>query len=117
MLPKAADGTKGSTITAGCTMDNQIAFDVLNNVLTAARILDQPITYQDSLRKMIDRLAPMQIGRHNQLQEWLEDLDSPTDKHRHTSHLYGLFPSNQISPYTDPLFISGSQEFSATTRG
>ena len=107
--PKAADGTKGSTITAGCTMDNQIAFDVLNNVLAAARILGEPITYQDSLRKMIDRLAPMQIGRHNQLQEWLEDLDSPTDKHRHTSHLYGLFPGNQISPYTDPLLFQAAK--------
>ena len=107
--PKAADGTKGSTITAGCTMDNQIAFDVLNNVLAAARILNQPISYQDSLKEMINSLAPMQIGQYNQLQEWLEDLDSPIDKHRHTSHLYGLFPSNQISPYTDPFLFQAAK--------
>ena len=45
---------------------------------------------------MLKRLAPMQIGKYNQLQEWLEDLDNPNDKHRHISHVYGLFPSNQI---------------------
>lgn len=46
-------------------MDNQIAFDVLNNVLAAARILNQPISYQDSLKEMINSLAPMQIGQYN----------------------------------------------------
>lgn len=107
--PKAMDGTKKSTITAGCTMDNQIAFDALNNALITARILNQSITYQDSLKNMINRLAPMQIGRYNQLQEWLEDLDTPIDKHRHTSHLYGLFPSNQISPYSDPLLFQAAK--------
>ncbi len=44
----------------------------------------------------------MQIGKHNQLQEWLEDIDNPKDEHRHISHLYGLYPSNQISPYSNP---------------
>ncbi len=44
----------------------------------------------------------MQIGQHGQLQEWLEDWDKPDDKHRHVSHLYGLFPSNQISIFKNP---------------
>ena len=48
---------------------------------------------------------PMQIGKYNQLQEWLEDVDNPDDKHRHISHAYGLYPSNQISPYTHPLLF------------
>jgi len=107
--PKDVNGEKSSTITAGCTMDNQIAFDVFSNVLAAAQILGEPTSYQDSLKKMRDRLAPMQIGRYNQLQEWLKDLDSPNDKHRHTSHLYGLYPSNQISPYTDPFLFQAAK--------
>jgi alpha-L-fucosidase 2 len=45
----------------------------------------------------------MHIGQHTQLQEWLEDIDDPADHHRHISHLYGLFPSNQISAYRTPL--------------
>ena len=56
-------------------------------------------------KKMIDRLPPMQIGRYNQLQEWLEDVDDPTSEHRHVSHLFGLYPSNQISPYTDLCYF------------
>ena len=51
----------------------------------------------------------MQIGKYNQLQEWLEDLDNPNDKHRHISHVYGLFPSNQISPYTHPLLFQAAK--------
>ena len=99
------EDSRGVSATAGCTMDNQIVFDVLNNALQAAKILKQPISYQDSLQRMIDRLAPMQIGRYNQLQEWLTDSDDPHDQHRHISHAYGLYPSNQISPYTHPLLF------------
>ena len=93
------------SVTAGCTMDNQIAFDVLNNALSASRILGKSIAYQDSLKNQIAQLPPMQIGQYRQLQEWLEDLDDPTDNHRHVSHAYGLFPSNQISAYRTPLLF------------
>jgi alpha-L-fucosidase 2 len=103
--PAGEDAKKVSTIVSGCTMDNQIIFDVLSNALRASQILDAPQSYRDSLNDMIGRLAPMQIGRHNQLQEWLEDMDNPNDRHRHISHAYGLFPSNQISPYTHPLLF------------
>jgi len=56
----------------------------------------------DTLRAQLRRLPPMQIGRWGQLQEWLDDLDDPKDNHRHFSHLYGLYPSNQISPFRTP---------------
>ena len=51
----------------------------------------------------------MQIGQHGQLQEWLDDIDDPEDNHRHISHLYGLFPSNQISPYRTPALYSAAK--------
>jgi len=51
----------------------------------------------------------MQIGKHNQLQEWLDDVDAPDDHHRHISHLYGLFPSNQISPYRTPELFAAAK--------
>lgn len=100
--PKGEDTKKASTIVSGCTMDNQIIFDVLSNTLVASEILELPAAYRDSLRTLLSEMAPMQIGRYNQLQEWLEDLDDPKDGHRHVSHAYGLFPSNQISPFTHP---------------
>ncbi len=100
--PTGENAQRSSTIVAGCTMDNQIIFDVLSNTLAAAEILDLSPAYQDSLKEQLAQLPPMQIGCYNQLQEWLEDLDNPRDGHRHVSHAYGLFPSNQISPFTHP---------------
>lgn len=104
-------GPKGlpTTITAGCTMDNQIAFDALNSTLQASRILNGDKSYQDSLETMLAQLPPMQIGRHNQLQEWLMDADDPKNDHRHISHLYGLYPSNQISPNTHPELFQAAR--------
>jgi alpha-L-fucosidase 2 len=71
----------------------------LSNTLRAARILGIDQNYQKKLEEAIKLLPPMQIGKYGQLQEWLEDLDDPRNQHRHISHLYGLYPSNQISPY------------------
>ena len=102
-------GPTGPSIAAGCTMDNQIAFDALSSVLSAARILDVDAAYRDTLASVIAQLPPMQIGRHNQLQEWLEDVDNPNDQHRHISHLYGLYPSNQISPYSNPALFEAAR--------
>ncbi len=100
---------KKTTVTAGCTMDNQIAFDALSNTLAAATLLGERQSYTDSLRAAIALLPPMQIGRHGQLQEWLQDADDPTDEHRHISHLYGLYPSNQITPHAHPDLFAAAR--------
>ncbi|MGF7216463.1 alpha-L-fucosidase 2 [Spirosoma lacussanchae] len=92
----------GSSLDAGTTMDNQIAFDVFTTTIRAAELLKQDAAFVDTLKQMRSKLPPMHIGRHGQLQEWLEDIDDPNDKHRHISHLYGLFPSNQISASRTP---------------
>lgn len=98
-----------SWITAGCTMDNQIAFDALSMALKAGEALGlDDKAYADSLRAAIAKLPPMQVGRHGQLQEWTVDADDPADQHRHVSHLYGLYPSNQISPYSTPEAFRGA---------
>jgi alpha-L-fucosidase 2 len=52
----------------------------------------------------------MQIGQYGQLQEWIKDWDKPDDKHRHISHLYGLYPANQISPYRNPELFSAANQ-------
>lgn len=100
--PANENDQSGSSLTAGCTMDNQIVFDALTSARRASEILGEPQSYRDSLTAVLDRMAPMQVGRHNQLQEWLGDYDDPNDKHRHISHAYGLFPGMQISPYRNP---------------
>jgi alpha-L-fucosidase 2 len=103
--PEGDEKKNAPSTIAGCTMDNQIVFDLFSNTLQACKILNEDKMYADTLQYMVKRLAPMQIGKHNQLQEWLEDVDNPDDKHRHISHAYGLYPSNQISPYTHPLLF------------
>ena len=123
-------GGKGrpSPLDAGVTMDNQLITELFSNVLQASSVecrVDSvefasavPLgegmavanstlytlhsTLLDTLRHQLTLLPPMKIGRWGQLQEWLDDVDDPQDNHRHFSHLYGLFPSNQISPYRTP---------------
>lgn len=99
----------GSSLDAGTTMDNQIAFDVFTTAIRAAQLLKKDASFVDTLRQMRSKLPPMHIGQHGQLQEWLEDIDDPNDKHRHISHLYGLFPSNQLSPYRTPELYSAAR--------
>lgn len=107
---------KGVGITAGTTMDNQLVFDVFNNFINASRILNEDQTLSDEVKTALDKLPPMQIGQHAQLQEWLQDMDKTTDKHRHISHLYGLFPSGQISPFRNPDLTEAAKN-SMTYRG
>ena len=99
---------KHTTVTAGSTMDNQIVFDVLSQTAQTASILGEDASYISRLTAALAKLPPMQIGQHGQLQEWLWDGDDPNDQHRHVSHLYGLYPSNQISPFTHPDLYSAA---------
>ena len=107
--PEHGPRGKGTNVCAGSTMDNQIAFDVLSQALLAAQALGKDSLFAANLKFQIANLPPMQIGRYGQLQEWLIDADDPKDQHRHISHLYGLYPSNQISPYSHPdLFTAAA---------
>ena len=93
---------KRTTVTAGATMDNQIVRDVLSQTLEAAKVLGIKDSSLSTLQTSLQKLPPMQVGQYGQLQEWIIDGDDPNDQHRHISHLYGLYPSNQISPYRTP---------------
>jgi alpha-L-fucosidase 2 len=102
-------GHGGSTISAGTTMDNQLVFDIFSIVIKSAKILNTDKELVSKINEALKRLPPMQIGNWGQLQEWISDWDNPTDNHRHVSHLYGLFPSNQISPYRNPELFSAAK--------
>ncbi|PRY06838.1 alpha-L-fucosidase 2 [Pontibacter ummariensis] len=98
-----------SSIAAGTTMDNQLVFDLFSKTIKAAEVLKTDEALVAEMKKSLQRLPPMQIGKWGQLQEWMHDWDSPEDKHRHVSHLYGLYPSNQISPYRHPLLFDAAR--------
>ncbi len=102
----------GATTAAGVTMDNELLFDLFSHVIEAAGILgrtSESAPLLDSLRVRLDGLVPLQTGRWGQLQEWMDDWDDPEDTHRHVSHLYGLFPSNQVSPYRTPELAAAAR--------
>ena len=94
----------GTSICAGPTMDNQILRDLFARTAQAAALLGVDAEFQAKLDAARAKLPPNQIGAQGQLQEWLEDWDSqaPEQQHRHVSHLYGLFPSGQISVRKTP---------------
>ena len=100
---------KNVGVAAGTTMDNQLIFDTFNNLINAAKILKTDGSFSDSVSTALAKMPPMQIGKYNQLQEWLQDLDRPDDKHRHISHLYGLYPSGQISPFRNPELLEAAK--------
>ena len=100
---------QNSALDAGVTMTNQIVFELFSTTIKAAEILKKDAAFTDTLKQMRKRLPPMHIGQYGQLQEWLDDIDDPKDNHRHISHLYGLFPSNQISPYRTPQLYSAAK--------
>ncbi|WP_083414175.1 glycoside hydrolase family 95 protein [Maribacter sp. 1_2014MBL_MicDiv] len=101
--------SKNVFIAAGTTMDNQLVFDMLTKTIRAAKLLGIDDKMVSKMQSALAKLPPMKIGQHHQLQEWMQDLDDPTDDHRHVSHLYGLYPSNQISPYRNPELFQGAK--------
>ncbi len=103
------DGHQGSALSSGTTMDNQLMFDLFTKTKKAAEILNADLDKIQVWNKIISKLPPMKIGKYGQLQEWAEDLDNPKDNHRHVSHLYGLFPSSQINPFTTPELLDASK--------
>lgn len=99
--PKGEHGNS-SWIVAGSTMDSEILRELFTQTAKTAEILGKEKTYIDSINMALSKLPPFQIGRYNQLQEWLGDYDDPNDQHRHISHAYALYPGTQISPYDNP---------------
>jgi alpha-L-fucosidase 2 len=100
---------EGSSISAGTTMDNQLLFDLFTKTINTAEILNLDKEFVGKVKTALNRIAPMQIGKWGQLQEWLYDWDNPKDTHRHVSHLYGLYPSSQISPFRTPELFSAAK--------
>ena len=107
--PEHGGKGRGSTLDAGVTMDNQIVTELFTEVLQAAKVLDDNSPLLQTIREQLPQLAPMKVGSWGQLQEWLDDVDDPKDDHRHFSHLYGLYPSNQITASRTPELFEAAK--------
>jgi alpha-L-fucosidase 2 len=96
-----------TTIAAGATMDMQILKDLFSYYITAAELLKADKEYVEKVKIARGRLVPSQIGKSGNLQEWADDLEQLEDKHRHFSHMYGLYPGNVLSAKHTPELVNG----------
>ena len=94
----------------GPTMDVEIIHELFDNVLKAAEILDIRDETVEKIKAAKPKLPPLQISPKGYLQEWLYDYEEADPHHRHVSHLYALYPSNQISPYKTPQLAAAARK-------
>ncbi len=92
----------------GVSYSQQIVHNLFNNYALAADVLGADRPYRDKIAGLRDKLAGPQIGKWGQLQEWMTDRDDPKDQHRHTSHLFAVFPGDQISVTRTPALAKAA---------
>lgn len=97
-------------LVAGPTMDHQIIRQLFQNVAAAAKRLHVDSAFEQKLIYKSSKIAPNQIGKHGQLQEWLEDVDDPTNKHRHVSHLWAVYPGREINWQESPKLMKAAKK-------
>ncbi len=102
----------GSSLCAGPAMDRQIIRDLFAHTIACGQLTGEEAGFLAQLKQVHDRLAPDQIGKAGQLQEWLDDWDTaaPEQQHRHVSHLYGVYPSDQMNVRDTPDLIRAAQQ-------
>ncbi|UCG49469.1 MAG: glycoside hydrolase family 95 protein [Phycisphaerales bacterium] len=97
-------------LVAGPTMDHQIIRELFSNCIEASKVLGVDEELRAKLTELRSRIAPNRIGRHGQLQEWLEDKDDPRNRHRHVSHLFGLHPGAEITKRGTPELFEAARK-------
>lgn len=97
LISAPSNSPENGGLVAGPTMDHQIIRGLLKSCIAASEVLKTDEAWRKTLQTTYAQIAPNQIGKYGQLQEWLEDKDDTTNKHRHVSHLWGLHPGNEIN--------------------
>ncbi|MGC1361454.1 MAG: hypothetical protein WA400_20775 [Silvibacterium sp.] len=100
---------KTCSVSMGPTCDSVLVYALFSACMEASMILGIDPEFRSRLEAARAKLPPLQIGRHGQLQEWLEDFAEAQPNHRHTSHLIALYPDNQISPYKTPALAEAAR--------
>ncbi len=109
LISGPSNSPENGGLVMGPAMDHQIIRSLFGWVIEAGKILNVDAELRRKLTDARKRIAPNQIGRYGQLQEWLEDKDSPKNRHRHLSHLWGVFPGGEIHPRTTPKLAQGAR--------
>ncbi len=97
-------------LVAGPAMDHEIIRNLFKNVIAASRLLNVDKAFRENLQKKYDQIAPNRIGKYGQLQEWMQDVDDTTNKHRHISHLWAQYPGNEINWDETPGLMKAARQ-------
>lgn len=97
-------------LVAGPTMDHQVIRTLFKNVIAAGELLNVDAAFRKTLEVKYRQIAPNKIGRLGQLQEWMKDVDDSTNKHRHISHLWGMYPGNEINWEDDAAMMNAAKQ-------
>lgn len=108
VVPKGWSPEHGPRDEDGVAHDQQIIRELFLATLTAAQEAEACTPLHAQIEATLNRLAPPQIGRKSNLMEWLIDRDPETD-HRHTSHLFALYPGTTLSPQTTPALAKAAE--------
>ena len=110
LISTPSNSPENGGLVAGPSMDHQIIRTLFRNCIAAAGILHTDSAFSSILQEKYKQIAPNQIGRYGQLQEWLEDKDDPENKHRHVSHLWGVHPGNDIIWDNHPELMKAARQ-------
>jgi len=110
LVSSPSESPEQGTFVAGATMDQEIVWDLFSNCIDASTALNTDADFRAKLADMRSKLFPLKIGHLGQLQEWKQDIDDPTNTHKHVSHLFALYPGHQISALTTPDLAAAAKK-------
>ncbi|QEK50870.1 glycoside hydrolase family 95 protein [Pedobacter aquae] len=110
LISTPSNSPENGGLVAGPTMDHQIIRNLFKSCIAAADVLGIDTDFRDTLKQKYLQIAPNQIGKHGQLQEWLQDIDDPQNKHRHVSHLWAVHPGNEINYDETPDLMKAAKQ-------
>ncbi len=110
LISTPSNSPENGGLVAGPTMDHQIIRALFRSCIEASEILGADQKFASVLKEMLPRIAPNQIGKYGQLQEWVADNDDPKNKHRHVSHLWGVYPGNEINWQQTPELMKAARQ-------
>jgi len=110
LISTPSNSPENGGMVAGPTMDHQIIRSLFKACIEASELLDADHSFAARLRELLPQIAPYQIGEHGQLQEWLDDVDDPENKHRHVSHLWGIHPGKEINWQSSPELMEAARQ-------
>ena len=110
LISTPSNSPENGGLVAGPTMDHQIIRNLFSNCIAASNVLQVDNAFRKTLEEKYKQIAPNQVGRYGQLQEWLEDKDDTTNKHRHVSHLWGVYPGHEINWEETPDLMKAARQ-------